>query len=95
MLQALVDKGDLPPLKDRLPENPLVITPVDRVGSHGGDWSHALVGGGSLSMLVRYQGYEPLLRYTPDWSGVTLNVAEDFAGQRPMPRSSPVRLRKG
>lgn len=94
VLQALVDKGALPPLKDRLPENPLVITPVDRVGSHGGDWSHALVGGGSLSMLVRYQGYEPLLRYTPDWSGVTLNVAEDFQAS-PDAKEFTVRLRKG
>ena len=32
--------------------------------SQGGTWNHALVGGGSLSMVVRYQGYEPLVRYT-------------------------------
>ncbi|MBP0652078.1 hypothetical protein J8J40_33955, partial [Mycobacterium tuberculosis] len=68
----------LPPLKDRLPVNPLVVKPVDQVGRYGGDWNMALVGGGSLSMLFRYQTYEPLLRYTPDWSGVTPNVAESF-----------------
>src|SRR5216684_2294345 len=59
--------GALPPVKDRLPENPLVVKPIERIGRYGGDWNHALVGGGSLSMLFRYQAYEPLLRYTPDW----------------------------
>jgi peptide/nickel transport system substrate-binding protein len=77
-LQAQVDSGTLPPVADRLPENPLVITPLDRPGQQGGDWKHALVGGGSLSMVVRYQGYEPLVRFTPDWSGITPNVAESY-----------------
>ena len=77
-LQAQVDAGELPPVNERLPENPLVITPTDRPGQQGGDWNHALVGGGSLSMLVRYQGYEPLVRFTPDWSGVEPNVAESY-----------------
>ncbi len=63
-------------MAERLPENPLVITPWERVGPQGGDWNHALVGGGSASMLVRYQGYDGLVRYTSDWSGIELNVAE-------------------
>ncbi len=77
-LQAQVDAGTLPPVADRLPENPLVITPLHRPGQQGGDWNHALVGGGSLSMLVRYQGYEPLMRFSPDWSEVIPNVAEGY-----------------
>ncbi|QQM29809.1 ABC transporter substrate-binding protein [Martelella lutilitoris] len=77
-LEEAVQAGDLPPLAERLPENPLVITPRDQPGRQGGTWNHALVGGGSLSMLVRYQGYEPMVRFTPDWSGVTPNVAESF-----------------
>lgn len=39
MLDALVGEGKLPAVVDRLPLNPLVITPLDRVGTHGGDWS--------------------------------------------------------
>src|SRR6476661_9015703 len=66
---------DLPPVEERLPEEPLVVTPLTRPGAQGGTWNHALVGGGSLSMLVRYQAYEPLVRFTPDWSGVEDNVA--------------------
>ncbi len=78
---SLMDKvksGALPPVAQRLPVNPLVITPTEKPGQQGGDWNHALVGGGSLSMLVRYQGYEPLIRFNPDWSGLTPNVAESY-----------------
>lgn len=77
-LKDQVDSGALPPVAERLPENPLVITPTERPGLQGGDWNHALVGGGSLSMVVRYQGYEPLMRYSPDWSGLVPNVAEGY-----------------
>ena len=45
-------------------------------------------------MLFRYQAYEPLLRYTPDWSGVTPNVAESFEGDADS-RVFTIRLRKG
>ncbi|MBW8789950.1 MAG: ABC transporter substrate-binding protein [Rhizobium leguminosarum] len=94
ILKTKVSSGALPGLKDRLPENPLVVKPVESVGKYGGDWNMALVGGGSLSMLFRYQAYEPLLRYTPDWSGVTLNVAESFEGDADS-RVYTIRLRKG
>ncbi|WP_306259578.1 ABC transporter substrate-binding protein [Pararhizobium sp. IMCC21322] len=77
-IPAFAQEVDLPPQDARLPENPLVITPTDRPGAQGGTWNHALVGGGSLSMLIRYQGYEPLVRFTPDWSGLEANVAESY-----------------
>lgn len=77
-IPAFAQEGDLPPQDARLPENPLIITPTDRPGTQGGTWNHALVGGGSLSMLIRYQAYEPLVRFTPDWSGLEANVAESY-----------------
>jgi len=86
--------GKLPPVAQRLPENPLVVTPRDQVGTYGGDWNMALVGGGGLSMLFRYQAYEPLVRYTPDWSGVTPNVAESFEGNADSTVWT-IKLRKG
>ena len=93
-LKQLVGRGALPPLKERLPENPLVIKPHDRIGKYGGDWNNALVGGGSLSMLFRYQAYEPMVRYNPEWTGVIPNVAELFEGD-PESVVYTVRLRKG
>ena len=78
MLKAMVDSGTLPPLAERLPEKPMVVTPLREVGKYGGDLDSAIVGGGSLSMLFRYQAYEPLVRYNPEWTSVIPNVAEAF-----------------
>lgn len=78
-LKSDVDAGSLPPVAERLPANPLVIEPFDQLGQQGGDWNHALVGGGSLSMLVRYQGYEPLVRFNPEWTGIEANTAESYS----------------
>ena len=93
-LKQLVASAELPAVKDRLPEHPLVIPPLRRVGKYGGDWNNALVGGGSLSMLFRYQAYEPLIRYNPQWTGVIPNVAESFEGN-PDSTVFTIRLRKG
>ena len=60
MLKSLVHACKLPPLAERLPQNPMVVTPLTEVGKYGGTWRSAIVGGGSLSMLFRYQAYEPL-----------------------------------
>ncbi len=76
MLKALVDAGSLPALADRLPKNPMVVTPLNEIGTYGGTWNSTIVGGGSLSMLFRYQAYEPLVRYNPEWTGIIPNVAE-------------------
>ncbi|WP_108460197.1 ABC transporter substrate-binding protein [Devosia naphthalenivorans] len=93
-LKSQVDAGELPPVADRLPTNPLVITPLERPGQQGGDWNHALVGGGSLSMLVRYQGYEPLVRFDPEWSGLVENAAESWS-VNPEATEYTFTLRKG
>lgn len=77
-LAEAVAAGTIPPLADRLPLNPMVVQPFESVGQYGGDLRAALVGGGSLNMMHRYQGYEPLVRYTPDFGGVIPNVAESF-----------------
>ena len=71
-------QDSLPPLEERLPKNPLVLEPTDRVGQQGGTWNHALVGGGSLSMIVRYQAYEPLVAFNKEWTDVVPNIAESF-----------------
>ena len=36
-LAALVQSGDLPPVEDRLPDDPMVIEPYNSVGSYGGE----------------------------------------------------------
>ena len=66
-LAELVEAGKLPPVEERLPENPMVLEPIEKIGKYGGDWRTALVGGHVVN-IARQQGYENLLRWTPDWN---------------------------
>jgi peptide/nickel transport system substrate-binding protein len=44
MLAELVAAGELPPVEERLPTNPRVITPYNEVGEYGGTWRRAFKG---------------------------------------------------
>ena len=44
MLAAEVAAGRLPPVSERLPENPLVVIPVEEIGRYGGTLRRALTG---------------------------------------------------
>ena len=75
MLARRVKTGDLPAVTKRLPRNPLVVDPVDRVGVYGGTWKTVLLGASDTPWLDRTIGYEPLMRWGPLWTKVTPNVA--------------------
>lgn len=66
MLSKLVKAGQLPPVDQRLPPEPVVVTPVDKIGSYGGNMRRAYTG---LSDLVgaRRLLYDPLVRWSPDY----------------------------
>ena len=76
MLAEMVKNGELPTVEERLPEEPLVVEPVERIGQYGGEWNSTLLGPTDLAWLDRTIGYENLMRWTPDWEDVIPNVAE-------------------
>jgi peptide/nickel transport system substrate-binding protein len=45
-LAALVKAGKLPPVEQRLPQEPLVLAPLHRAGTYGGTWRRAFLGPG-------------------------------------------------
>ncbi|WP_226781611.1 ABC transporter substrate-binding protein [Oceaniglobus trochenteri] len=77
-LDAAVEAGDLAPVAERLPENPYVLTPIESVGTYGGTWRSALKGTYDSGWIRRSVGYEPLVAYDLEWTGVFPNVAEEF-----------------
>ena len=89
----LVSEGKLPPLEQRLPGNPMVITPHERIGVYGGDWRVAQVGG-HLAHVHRYQYYENLVKWTPGWGGIEPCVAESYEVS-PDSREYTFHLREG
>ncbi|MCV3272306.1 ABC transporter substrate-binding protein [Roseobacter sinensis] len=77
-LAELVAQGELPPVAERLPENPLVVTPLERIGTYGGTWNAVLTGSGDKVWLTRTVGYENLVRWNPEWTSVIPNVADSW-----------------
>jgi peptide/nickel transport system substrate-binding protein len=92
-LAQLVSEGKLPPLEERLPKNPLVVTPLERIGVYGGTWRLAMVGG-NLSHMNRYQNYEKLVRWSPGWGEIIPNAAESWEVS-PDSREYTFHLREG
>ncbi len=80
-LDALVKEGKLPAVTERLPKNPRVVTPYEKVGTYGGTWRSGMVGGSDRNWLFRIAGYEPLLAWDREWSGKVIpNLAESVTG---------------
>ncbi|MEO1779766.1 MAG: ABC transporter substrate-binding protein, partial [Pseudomonadota bacterium] len=70
--------GDLPPLADRLPSEPLVVVPYDQVGTYGGTFdalSNATEAGTSDFLSLRHVN---LVRYSDDLQTIVPNVAKSW-----------------
>jgi peptide/nickel transport system substrate-binding protein len=80
VLQAKVDAGSLPPVDQRVPSEPLVLTPLNEVGTYGGSMRTDLLGGTDrgYGWLNRIIGYEPLVRFAPEGGKVVPNIAESW-----------------
>jgi peptide/nickel transport system substrate-binding protein len=78
MLKEQVSQGQLPPVTERLPENPVVVTPIEEVGQYGGTLytiAENLKGFGTDMHVI---GIEPPLRLEPDGT-IGPNIFEDWA----------------
>tara|TARA_R110002049_G_scaffold52872_24_gene148257 strand:- start:68116 stop:70005 length:1890 start_codon:yes stop_codon:yes gene_type:complete len=78
MLETQVKDGTLPPVDQRLPTTPMIVTPNDKAGVYGGTWKMAQRDQRDHALLIRNIGYEPLLRWTPQWTTTVPNVALSF-----------------
>jgi peptide/nickel transport system substrate-binding protein len=64
-LADMVASGALPPVEERLPENPLVVLPVKSVGEYGGIWHRGWRGPADFHCFGRIN-YETILRWPRD-----------------------------
>ncbi|MFW5777260.1 MAG: ABC transporter substrate-binding protein [Spirochaetota bacterium] len=95
-LDARVDSGDLPPVEDRLPDDPPVIEPYGGIGEYGG--TMRMYGYDLASEFVYYagggSGREGLVAGRPDgtgfypWMAEDVELADDF-------RSVTITMREG
>lgn len=85
MLSEQVEAGTLPPVEERLPENPIVVKPFESVGQYGGTWRLVMNSPSDINTLARTIGYENFTRWSTWQPGVEqkdivpdveMNVAE-------------------
>ncbi len=77
MLAERVARGKLPPVSERLPENPLVIIAVDTIGQYGGTLRRALTGDIVQTAGVSKTIGEDLMGYSrPLPDSIEFNLAE-------------------
>jgi peptide/nickel transport system substrate-binding protein len=77
MLKALVESGELPPVEERLPANPLVIPVTESIGEYGGVWRRGFLGPSDYNNYVRVV-YDGLVRFSPDGSKVEPRLIESW-----------------
>jgi peptide/nickel transport system substrate-binding protein len=94
-LAALVQQGKLPPVAQRVGQDPLVIQPVHGIGKYGGTLNKAIVGGlNDLSTTRFFTGPPGLLIWDYEWKTIKPNVARSFTVSSDN-RTITVQLRRG
>lgn len=76
MSAELVKQGKLPPVEQRLPQKPLVIKPVEKIGKYGGTWRLPFwdAGMGNIKMIM----YDPPLRWNMNYTAYIPNLVEKW-----------------
>lgn len=90
----IAGNGPLPPLAERLPEEPLVLVPYDSIGQYGGTFhalSNATEAGTSDFLSIRHVN---LMRYSDDLETIVPNVAKAWEWNEDYTKLT-VHLRKG
>jgi peptide/nickel transport system substrate-binding protein len=93
-LAALVKAGKLPAVKDRLPEEPLVIKPLHQVGKYGGTWRRGFLGPGDAENGNRLNASDKLLFWDYTGTKIVPSVAKAWE-MSPDGKNIRVWLRKG
>ncbi|HOQ67106.1 MAG TPA: ABC transporter substrate-binding protein [Candidatus Atribacteria bacterium] len=73
-LLELVKQGEIPPVEERLPEEPLIVEPFEEIGQYGGTLHRAHNSPGDIGAWHRMVG-EPLIRWDAEYKKILPNLA--------------------
>jgi peptide/nickel transport system substrate-binding protein len=77
-LAARVREGILPPVEERLPENPLVIVPLEQPGPFGGVWRRFGTGVDDIRIATARLTYEGFIRWDATGTKLLPNLASSW-----------------
>lgn len=75
-LRVKVAAGELPPVKERLSEEPMVVIPVEKIGQYGGTWHRVDIR--AVTAAASRINYEPIVRWARDGKTIVPNVAKKW-----------------
>ncbi|MEZ4725643.1 MAG: ABC transporter substrate-binding protein [Caldilineaceae bacterium] len=78
MLTELVNAGQLPPVAERLPADPLVVTPLNEVGQYGGEQHGAAFGPRTGQLDTEALRMQSLLFIEPDLVSLSPNILKAY-----------------
>ncbi len=76
-LSKLVEEGKLPPVEERLPDEPAVVEPVEEIGEYGGTWRRAALSPADTQIHMRL-GYDPLVKWARDGKTIIPNLCTSW-----------------
>jgi peptide/nickel transport system substrate-binding protein len=77
MLAEMVAAGELPPVDERISEDPMVITPTEEIGQYGGTWRRICKSVADTTFGSRF-GYDPIVRWDVTGTKVVPGVAKSW-----------------
>jgi len=77
MLRTKVAAGELPAVEKRIPNEPLVVEPVEEIGQYGGTWRAAFTSGKPYNPLP-YDLWECPVRWNKDYTKLLPNVVKGW-----------------
>lgn len=77
-LRTKVAAGKLPSVEERLPEEPLVIEPVEEIGQYGGTWHNAVRGANDAGNLLGCMLVEHMIFWNLDFTKLEPGIAKDW-----------------
>jgi len=78
MLRMRVAAGELPPVEERLPEDPVVVTPVKEIGQYGGTVQVFNIQVYNCGEVIQLSRVEPLFWIAPDTKTIVPNLADKW-----------------
>jgi peptide/nickel transport system substrate-binding protein len=77
-LAELVKAGKLPPVQQRIPQEPMVLKPLRSVGKYGGTWRRGFLGPGDSENGNRVRSSDKLLFWDVNGTSIAPNVAKGW-----------------
>ncbi|HKJ60741.1 MAG TPA: ABC transporter substrate-binding protein, partial [Hyphomicrobiales bacterium] len=78
VLAEMVEAGSLPPVAERVGDEPEVVEPLNAIGTYGGEIRTGLRGSSDHNGILRVVGPQGLVRWDPQYTKIVPNVVKSF-----------------